>query len=140
MYYLGIDFGIKKVGIALSDADGLIAFPHDIWENDDTLVERVGTFTVEHAVAAIVVGDTRTADGRENEVTKELTAFVAALRARVAMPLHVVPEYSTTLVARTASFEGNARGDVQTPRSKSSANDAHAAALILQRFLDAPHA
>lgn len=136
VYYLGIDFGAKKIGIALSDVQGTIAFPHDIWENDDTLVGKITQLVEDKPIAAIAVGDTRTSDGRANDVTAMLESFLAALRACAAVPIELVPEYGTTLAVRTMRQEGAARGTLEQNKVSHEAPDARAAALILQRFLD----
>lgn len=137
MQYLGIDFGSKKVGVARSDTAGLIAFPHDVWPNDDSLIAKLTTLITELNIGAVVVGDTRTADGRKNDVSVLLDAFITALTSAVHVPVYQISEFGTTQVARALTTEGSVRGMVQSPQKDTRVFDAQAAALILQRFLDA---
>ena len=41
MRYMGIDYGAKRVGIAISDEKGIIAFPHSVIGNDETLIAKI---------------------------------------------------------------------------------------------------
>lgn len=124
MRYLGIDFGLKKVGLAVSDEAGSIAFPREILENNDELSERILALVKKEHIGAIVVGDTRAASGAPNIASLSADLFIEELKAMIAIPIHRGFEaWSSVEASRYA------------PPSKRR-DDAAAAAIILQRFLD----
>lgn len=138
MKILGIDYGTKRVGIALSDERARVAFPHETVANDEQLMAYMCTLVEREHLGAVVIGDTRTASGGGNEVTAALERFAAVLRESIAVPIHIIPEHGTSAAARASVPEGTVRGEVQSPRAKDGGDrNARAAALILQRFLDA---
>ena len=53
MRYLGIDYGSKRVGIAISDASGKIAFPREVLPNDKNLLTRIADLCAKEKVEAI---------------------------------------------------------------------------------------
>lgn len=123
MKLLGIDYGTKRVGIAVGDATGTIAFPRDVFENNDKLVGRIKTLCGEEGVEQIVLGESKDFQGNENSIMQELKMFKERLEEALAIPVVFEAEFSTTAAARATG----------TPDA---ILDAHAAALILQRYLD----
>jgi putative Holliday junction resolvase len=124
MKYLGVDYGAKRVGIAVSDAAGMIAFPRTTIENGSDIVARIARLVAEERAEVIIVGDTRSFSGRENEVTKESDEFAGRLREATGLPVHRVSEVHSSVEASRYSPDGNAH------------DDSAAAAFILQRYLD----
>ena len=90
MKYLGIDFGTKRIGIAISDAAGTIAFPRATLPNDAQLFSQLEELVKNEKVTCIVVGDTRSHGGKDNPVTAEAEEFVVALQK--ALDIHVARE------------------------------------------------
>jgi len=124
MKYLGIDFGTKRIGIAISDAAGTIAFPRATLPNDAQLFSQLEELVKNEKVTCIVVGDTRSHGGKDNPVTAEAEEFVVALQKALATPVERVWEMWSSIEASRYAPEGQEH------------NDASAAAIILQRFLD----
>lgn len=124
MKYLGIDYGAKRVGVAVSDAAGTIAFPRATLPNDAQLFSQLEELVKNEKITRIVVGDTRSHGGKENPVTAEAEAFVTALEKALATPVVRVWEMWSSIEASRYAPEGKEH------------NDASAAAIILQRFLD----
>ncbi len=124
MKYLGIDYGAKLVGIAISDDEGKIAFPRAVVPNDEQLVTFVARMAEQEKVEAIIVGDTRTVSGAENPVTKKADAFIIAIAQATAIPTESVFEGWSSIEASRYAPKGEEH------------NDGAAAAIILQRFLD----
>ncbi len=122
--YLGIDFGSKRIGVAISDASGEIAFPRAILQNDEKLMPQLLELIKNEKIGVIVVGDTRSHGGNDNPVTAEAEAFVATLQASVDVPIKRVWEMWSSIEAGRYAPEGKGH------------DDASAAAIILQRFLD----
>lgn len=124
MRYLGIDYGARRIGIAVSDDKGSFAFPKETLPNDASAIDRITTLVKTSEVKEIVMGDARAMNGLENPVTKEAESFAAALHAHAHVPVHLSWEaWSTVEAARFA------------PKGKEH-DDAAAAAIILQRYLD----
>ncbi len=124
MKYLGIDYGAKRVGIAVSDAEGKIAFPRTTLPNDEKLFPQVMNVIEEEKIGTIVVGDTRSHGGRDNPVTAEADGFVAALQVAITVPVERGWEMWSSIEA--SRYAPGQKGH----------DDASAAAIILQRFLD----
>lgn len=79
MRYLGIDFGTKNVGLALSDESGMMAFPHSVIPNSKTLVADILALIQEKKVDALVIGHSRSHGGADNPVETHTTAFINEL-------------------------------------------------------------
>lgn len=131
MRYLGIDFGTKKVGLALSDEAGTMGFPHAIVPNDGRLIDEILALIERKEVGAVVMGESRDYAGNENLVAKHAKEFAWLLERRADIPVYFEPEMLTTQEARR-DFEG-----VRT--SGTVAVDASAAAIILTSYLSRSH-
>lgn len=126
MRYLGIDYGTKRVGLALSDDAGRMGFPHAIFDNTGALLTEVTGLITRERVEAIVMGESLNFAGAENPVAREARAFAEKLTAATGLPVFYEPEMLTTQEARR-DFEGiRTKGNV----------DSSAAALILTSYLD----
>lgn len=123
MTILGIDYGSRRVGIALSDATEALAFPDRIFDTSKTLLENVKELCAEKDIRMIVLGKSQDFKGSDNPVMKDINEFKTRLEAEVKVPVMFQEEYWTSEEARR--YQG--RGEYV---------DASAAALILQRFLD----
>ena len=124
MRYLGIDYGTKRIGIAISDADAGFAFPKETIPNDATAIDRIYKIVIENGIDEIVIGDARSVGGAENAITKDAETFTGRLAAHIKKPVH-------------ASWEAWSSVEAARFAPKGEHNDAAAAAIILQRYLDA---
>ncbi|OGG79746.1 hypothetical protein A3A39_04450 [Candidatus Kaiserbacteria bacterium RIFCSPLOWO2_01_FULL_54_13] len=124
MRYLGVDYGSKRVGIAVSDAEGKIAFPRAEFSNDDTLLSSIAKIAAQEGVGKIVVGDTRAFGGGENIITPQVEEFRAQLEKATGIECKFAFEAGSSVEASRYAPEGSEHS-----------NDA-AAAFILQRYLD----
>ncbi len=124
MRYLGIDYGARSIGLALSDARGSFAFPLEVIPNDSHALENIAHVIEEKKAEAIVMGDTRADSGVANTLTAQCEKFAAQLGSRTKLPVSFAREaWSSFEAARYAPDEKK--------------RDEAAAAIILQRFLDA---
>jgi putative Holliday junction resolvase len=123
MKYLAVDYGTKRVGLSLSDATGVIAFPLETVANDGKLVPHILNIVEEKRVGAVVVGDTRAFGGGENTITEEMERFVDTL-ASSGVKVERAWEAGSSIEASRYAPEGESH------------NDAAAAAVILQRYID----
>ncbi len=121
--FLGIDFGSKRVGVALSDESKKIAMPLAVLPNDRTLFREIKGFCESRDVEAIVMGESKDFKGKSNSIMKSIELFKAELERDLKLPVYLEPEFLTSEHAKRA------QGDHPLL-------DASAAALILQSFLD----
>lgn len=122
---LGIDYGTKKIGIALSDVGKKLAFPKTIHPNSwEHLSSFLRELIVKEDIDEIVVGLPAMLDGSDSELTPEVKEFARQIKNFTNMPVYFENEAFTS----SAVDSGGA-----APHGKS---DASAAALILQSFLD----
>ncbi len=139
MKYLGIDFGTRRIGLAVSDALGTMAFPHAVLPNDSHTLHTILTLTVKEGIEGIVIGHSLTESGANNSVQRRINEFVARLEEVCSLPIFYEDERMTSHNASlNTEFSGlsgrrqaNTRGRI-VPKNL----DARAAALILQRYLD----
>lgn len=125
MRYLGIDYGSKRIGVAISDDQGTIAFPKATILNRGTrpvLVELRFLIEKEH-IEHIVIGLPKALDGTETEQTKIVRLFADAVGDDISLPVSFENEM---LTSRLVEREGVAKDHV----------DEASAALILQSYLD----
>jgi putative Holliday junction resolvase len=127
MRYLGIDFGTRKVGLALSDESGRMGFPHASIPNDGKLIDYVREIVKTKKVSVVVIGDSRDFSGKENEVMAKAKVFAALLEDTAEVTVEWEPETMTTQEARRDP-EGMYTGS-------HAAVDASAAAIILTSYL-----
>lgn len=124
MRYLGVDYGAKRTGIALSDPAGSFAFPKEVLATDARLPARVAAIARGAGAEAIVVGDSRAFSGEANTVTAEVDRFADKLGAAAGIPVHRAREAWSSMEASRFAPPGKEH------------DDSAAAAIILQRFLD----
>ncbi len=123
---MGIDYGTKRVGIALSDGSNAFALPHKVLPNSKnsvTLLDEINEIVCEHEVKTIIVGESKDFKGEDNKVMEKIREFKATLENKFQMPVIFEPEFLTSHAAE--QFQG-----------KNDMHDASAAALILQSYLD----
>lgn len=140
MRALGIDYGARRIGLALSDASGTLATPLTVLQRppDERVALRLVTDEVTRLVAeddglaTVVVGWPRRLDGSPNDQTPKVEAFARALGAAVSVPVVLQDE-------RLSSHEAEARLSLRDRdwRSRKKKLDAAAAAIVLQDYLDA---
>ena len=132
---LGIDFGTKRVGYAVSDELGWVAEPLEVWIRR-TLAEdlaHVGVLVASHDVVRIVFGIPFRLDGSAGPSAARAQAFLDALRA--AFPAIPIEARDEALTSWEAEERMRDRGLDQAERKRWV--DAYAAAVILQDDLDA---
>ena len=129
MSIVGIDFGARRVGVAVSDS-GIVATPHSVLRNEGDVVEKVARLGGELDADMYVVGIARRAKSGAGE--ERFRNFADALRQRTCKVVVLWDEALTTVEAsETLRAAGRSRRDAEREI------DMHAAAVILQSYLDA---
>jgi putative Holliday junction resolvase len=130
---LGIDFGARRIGIAISDEDGRVAVPHSTLErrSDAAAARAIAELARREGVGALVVGEPVNLDGTRGPAAERARAFAARLAAESALPCDLVNESLTTVEAAQRLREAGV-----DPRRDPGRLDAVAAQILLQEALD----
>lgn len=131
MRYLGVDYGTKKVGLALSDENGTMGFPHAIVPNTPSLADDLLALVAKENVGAVVIGESRSLSGEPNPVAKDARSLGDALGERGGLPIFYESEVYTSAEARRAPAKEEKS---RSPRAREDV-DHSAAALILTSYL-----
>lgn len=123
MKYLGIDYGLKRVGLAVSDEVHGFAFPLAVLDNTETLIVDLNKICQENNISEIVVGESKNFNQEANEIMKQINPFVESLKSSTGLPVHLHPEFLSSMEAER--LQGN-----------NAMHDASAAAIILKSYLD----
>ena len=122
MRLMGIDYGAKRVGVALSDEEGKMAFPEAVLANDEKLLDAVVTLAEKKEVRRVILGESLDFKNKPNEIMQKIERFKRELAER---GYEVIYEPEGMTSAAAARLQG--KGDLL---------DASAAALILQGYID----
>jgi putative Holliday junction resolvase len=136
---LGIDYGERRIGLALSDATGLLASPWKRMANDGNaiaaakrLAEEVRVLQAdESGLGAVVIGLPRRLSGEATEQTARVQALARELESRIEIPIVLQDERLTSHEAEELLAQRE-----RDWRRRKDQLDAMAAALILQDYLD----
>ena len=136
MRSLGLDIGDKRIGVALSDPQGILASPLTIIDcKDEGLdIEAITNIVSQHQVKQIIAGLPRSMDGSIGKQAEKVKAFIQKLCEHTDVPVEFRDERLTTVLAKRLMQAVNRK----KPRGKVR-HDAIAAALILQGYLDETH-
>jgi putative Holliday junction resolvase len=138
MRTLAIDYGERRIGVALSDAGGNLATPYDVLQaasvshSISQIIRIIGTEGVER----IVVGLPLNMDGTSGPAAKKAVEFGRLLASRSGRSVVFVDERLSSFQAEQQISARRHSGDKITRKSKKQRLDAVAAAAFLQEFLD----
>jgi putative Holliday junction resolvase len=132
---LGIDFGERRIGLAISDPGGRLALPLQTLErpSDRVAVARIAEIARREGVARLVVGEPISIDGSQGPAALRARRFAAKLATATGLPLTFVGEALTTVEAQARLREAGI-----DPRREPERIDAVAAQILLQEALDRP--
>jgi len=140
MRFLGIDYGTKRIGLAISDDNGQIAFPKEIVLNDSNTFKKIGEIIKKEKIDEIIIGESVDFSGKLNALSVRIEEFILDLKEKFEIPVDKQKEFLTSVEARK---RGNTKETLTQKQSHSRLKDkkrgrvdAGAAALILQRYLD----
>jgi putative holliday junction resolvase len=133
---LAVDYGARRVGVALSDPSATLAQPLTVFTRrvgKRAPVQAIADLAAQHDVEHIVVGLPLTLAGDESEWTAEVRAFGDKLAARTGLGVTFADERLTSVAAERAV---RSLGLKRSQREQKERIDAAAAVLILQSWLD----
>ena len=141
MKYLGVDYGQKKIGIAISNDDATMAFPRDIVLNDGKHIQYIENLCKVEDIKDIVIGKSVDYEGKDNSIEKHISEFIGKLSPYT---IHRIDERMTTSLINAenrfhfqkSQTQKNFSKNAKSVRNNTKNDDAKVAALILQNFLD----
>ncbi len=126
MRLLGIDYGDKKIGMAIGDTDSKVASPFCIIENSPTIFHDINDILLKEGIAQIVVGVPLSLGGAQSAQYAAAKAFSDRLAAAVTIPVVIENEVLSTSAAK----------ELTKGIAKRRPDDDVAAMVILQGYLD----
>lgn len=130
--WIGIDYGTRRIGIAVSDPTGTFVRPLTVIEGEEALCRYLDGYIPAEGVVGIVVGLPKLMDDSIGHKARETLAFMERLRARYGIEVVPWDERCTTEQAGRILREGGVRG-----AGRRRTIDKLAAQIILQSFRDA---
>lgn len=140
---LGIDFGLARLGLAISDASQKIAFPLKFIKAEkkaEFTAKNLLAFIEEYCkghhseIALIVIGMPYMMSGKKGMLADEVDHFVALLKTLVSIPIVTWDERLTTVMA-----ERSLRESSLTRKRRAQVVDSVSAGIMLQNYLDSKH-
>ena len=120
---LGIDFGTKRIGLALSDEKGEMAFPLRVVKNDGGAISAIAEIAQKNNISKIVIGESKDFSMKDNPVMEFVREFETSLHKETGIEIVYEPEFLTSHQAHHL-------------QGKNEMLDASAATIILQSYID----
>lgn len=132
MRVLGIDYGQVRVGLAMTDPEGRMAFPRPAIARTtrDSLFEELAALVRAEGVEAVVVGLPLTLDGEDSLTTRQARNFAASLARRIPAPVHLMDERLSSAAAEAQLKEAGL-----CSRKRKTRLDSQAAVQILETWI-----
>lgn len=130
---LALDYGQRRIGIALSDPLGLTAQPYDTWQNLrwDEVVDRLSLLIEKEGVQCILIGLPLTLKGHRGKMAAEVQRFADRIKKDLEKPVILWDERLTSVQAKRIL-----RAAGPSVRRRKASVDVMAAVLLLQSYLD----
>ena len=132
MRILGIDFGLRRIGLAISDSEGDMAFPLKTIHKQtrEQVFTELQEVVEQRGVEAVALGWPLDLEGRRTLSTRQAENFCSEIRSRLEIPVHLVDESCTS-----AQAEAKLREAGVPPKKRKAVQDQQAAVEILESFL-----
>lgn len=131
MRYLALDWGTVRVGAAVSDPDGKIAFPLDKYLDSKNAIDEIKKIINELQVDKILVGLPKGLSGQDTDSTKAAREFIENLKNQVGPPIETLDERFSSVAAGHALTDQGI-----SEKNQRNIKDNIAAQIILQQYLD----
>ena len=130
---IGLDFGSRRIGVAISDPMNIIATGLCVIENSPKVVEKIKELIKNYDVDKIVLGMPLNLKGNKGMKAREVDEFLKLLNQSLGIEIITFDERFSTRQAQMTIRELNVK---KSQRQKKDKIDAMAAAVILQNYLD----
>jgi putative Holliday junction resolvase len=124
---LGVDFGTKRIGVAICDENRGMALPLSVIPNDKMTIANISKTIKEKNVVLVVIGESKDFKMEDNPIMEAVRVFESQLRVESGVEIDYEPEFLTSHQAHHV-------------QGKTKMLDASAATIILQSYLDRHHA
>jgi putative Holliday junction resolvase len=154
MRILGIDYGEKRIGLAITDRQNSMAMPFGMLENNDSLSENILKLIKDNDIGRIVIGRPISLNGQPGHQAQVVDNFISIVLKSYELPVSIVDERFTSKISSdlvSASYGSRKEGGnksqkknqsrgtpkkIVTQDRKSGATDTISAALILGDYLN----
>jgi putative holliday junction resolvase len=133
---LAIDYGTKRIGLAISDELRMLARPIGVIEQSKTAIPEILDLIKREGVGIVLVGLPRTLEGTESDMTREVGEFSMALFALLDTLGVRYQFHDERLTSVMAANNLRSRGLSRAKRQEKYRHDEEAARIILQEYLD----
>lgn len=133
-FVLGIDFGNKRIGLAVGQTLTRVANPLKTINNNLGFWPQLNKLITEWNISQIIIGLPLDMAGKEQEITRQVKNFSNKVKSECRLPVHWVDERLTSYAAER-QFKSNRSANLAKAKDKSQI-DAMAAQIILQSWLD----
>ena len=131
MRYLGVDYGEKRVGLAISDDDGQFSFPYKVFKNNNELLDSIHNICGEEGIGGIVLG----LPEERNKIYEKVLDFEKKIKEELGIKIYTEKEFMTSAYSGE-QMSKDIFTDRKTKKDREVKDDSKAATFILQRFLD----
>ena len=130
---LGIDFGLKRIGLALSDPLRIFAYPFKTLSNDKNFWNELTIIIQDKNIEKVVLGYPLNEDGNKSEVTSDVEKFSGKLGRKFGIQIILWDERYTSVIAQEKILESVTK---KSRRRNKGLLDQNSAAIILQEYLN----
>ncbi len=130
---LALDYGAKRIGLALSDPLMIFAYPYKTIQNDNQIWNELSSLVKEKAVQKIILGYPFREDGQPTDLSKKIEKFKDELEKRFKLEVIFWDERYTSSIAEQMMLESVKK---KSKRRDKGIIDKTAAAIILQEYLN----
>ncbi|HEX3072122.1 MAG TPA: Holliday junction resolvase RuvX [Ignavibacteriales bacterium] len=130
---LAIDYGLKRIGLALSDPLGIFAYPFDVISNDETLWPNLEKIIKDNGIFKIVLGLPYRENGEKSHITDNVLEFKTELENKTKLPVILWDETYSSQKAMANIIEGGVK---KKKRRDKTLLDKGAAAVILSEYMN----
>lgn len=128
---LGLDWGQKRIGVAISDSEKLMAFPKTSIQNNNEAIKKIGEICKKENVNLIVLGYPYNLEGEQNESTVAVEKFAKRLNEELNIDIDFIDERLTSVQSDSIITSINIKKE-----DRKKETDIIAASLILKNYLD----
>ncbi|HEX9739331.1 MAG TPA: Holliday junction resolvase RuvX [Ignavibacteriaceae bacterium] len=129
---LSIDFGMKRIGLALSDPLKIFAYPFKTLKNDSSFFNELTKLIKDQKIDKVILGIPDEGNESTNEVRKKIISLKNKIE-KLGIEVITIDEGFTSLMAKERVIESVSK---KTKRRDKGLLDRHSAAIILQEYLD----
>jgi len=129
---LAIDYGSKRIGIAITDPLNIFAYPLITLTNDNKFFDNLEKILLQYKVVKILIGSPLKENGEESVTSQSVNKFIEELKKNLQIEIELVDERYSSEIARQRIIESVVS---KKKRRDKSLIDKNAAAVILEDYL-----